>query len=245
MDHLATPLDRGGPLSDYQIAYHHATSHGLLTAVHIPDSREPVPDAVMTRLLPEEQELARELGGYRQVQFVGGRLAMHQAMTQLRIPEGPVMPDERGAPVLPKGFAGSISHKRTVAVAMAARSTKGTLGVDIEDYGPPRLSIAPRVLTESELQAVSPLPDDRRWMEILLRFSLKESIYKALDPYVKRYVGFHEVEVWPDVTGRATAKFKLADGEGPFDAECRFEWIHRRLLTSVRIVRTATHPTSG
>jgi len=29
--------------------------------------------------------------------------------------------------------------------------------------------------------------------EILLRFSLKESIYKAIHPFVRRYVSFQEV----------------------------------------------------
>lgn len=29
--------------------------------------------------------------------------------------------------------------------------------------------------------------------ELLLRFSLKESVYKAIHPFVRRYVSFHEV----------------------------------------------------
>lgn len=31
--------------------------------------------------------------------------------------------------------------------------------------------------------------------ELLLRFSLKESVYKAIHPFVRRYVSFHEVGI--------------------------------------------------
>jgi len=232
-------------LTDYQIAFHHATPHGLLTAIHIPDCRDPVPDSAVLRLHRREQEIARCLNGYRQVQFVGGRLAMRHAMSQLSIPEAPVLTNDRGAPMLPKGFTGSVSHKRTLAVAMVARSAQGTLGVDIEDYGPSRLGIAPRVLTSAELRSIESLPDPRRWTATLLRFSLKEAIYKALDPYVRRYVGFHEVEVWPDVNGGVRTELMLDPSHGPFDVQCRFEWLHQRLLTSARVVRCATGCSPG
>jgi enterobactin synthetase component D len=91
------------------------------------------------------------------------------------------------------------------------------------------------VLTADELAAIAAFPDDRRWMSILLRFSIKESIYKALDPYVKRYVGFHEAEVWPGVDGMASVTLRLAGGEGPFSVDARYEWLRGRVLTSVRI----------
>jgi phosphopantetheinyl transferase (holo-ACP synthase) len=48
--------------------------------------------------------------------------------------------------------------------------------------------------------------------EVLLRFSLKESIYKAMHPLICQYVGFMEAEVQPLSDGTATATFMLKSG---------------------------------
>jgi phosphopantetheine--protein transferase-like protein len=143
---------------------------------------------------------------------------------------------------------GSISHKRNMAVGMVARDGLGTLGVDLEDYAPARLRIIEHVLTEAECAELAPLPEDRRWIALLMRFSIKESIYKALDPYVGRYVGFHEAEVRPDLHGDAEVTLNLKNDEGPFEVRARYEWLWGRLLTSVRIrptCRRTSIPTAG
>ena len=38
-----------------------------------------------------------------------------------------------------------------------------------------------------------------------LRFSAKEAVYKAIDPWLRRYVGFREVEVELDAQGEGRA----------------------------------------
>lgn len=217
------------------MAFQHASPHGVLTAVHIPDSPDPVPDEVLAALPPAEAAYARDLRAYRQVSFVGGRIALRNACAQLGYQVPPILPDDRKRPVLPPTLAGSISHKRTLAIGMASLASHGTLGVDLEDYEPTRLSIASSVLTEREQRQIADLPDLRKWIALLVRFSIKESVYKALDPYVRRYVGFQEAEVEPDLQGSARVALQLAGGEGPFEVDARYEWLHGRLLTSVRI----------
>jgi len=229
-------------LNAFQVAYHHATAHGVLTAVHLPDTAEPVPEHVLNQLHPAEAEVARTLKGYRQPQFVGGRLALRRACEQVGVRPAALLSDERGAPLLPNGLAGSVSHKRTIAVGMVARDIEGTLGVDIEDYGPARPSIEEHILVPEEREALAAEPEDRKWIGLLLRFSIKESIYKALDPYVHRYVGFHEAVVSPDLHGQAAVRLQLAKGEGPFLVDARYRWLHGRLLTSVRIQRSVRQP---
>lgn len=219
----------------FDLAFHHATQHGVLAAVHIPDSPDPVPDDVLARLPPAEAVHARSLRAYRQVSFVGGRLALRQACAQLGHQVPPILPDARNRPQLPVSLAGSISHKKDLAIGMVSPASLGTLGVDLEDYQPQRLGIASQVLSPRELAEIAELPDNRRWIALLVRFSIKESIYKALDPYVHRYVGFHEAEVEPDLQGGARVRLQLANGEGPFGVDARYEWLHGRLLTSVRI----------
>ena len=224
-------------MSSFEIAFQHATPHGVLAGVTIPDAPDPVPETILSALPSEEAAFARTLRGYRQVGFVGGRIALRRACAQLSVDPPPILPDDRGAPTLPENVSGSISHKRTLAVGMVGQAHNGTLGVDLEEYAPSRLRIAPSVLTPREMGEIELLPEDRRWISLLTRFSIKESIYKAVDPYVRRYVGFQEAEVEPDIDGGARVRLQLTQGEGPFHVDARYEWFQGRLLTSVRIRR--------
>lgn len=118
--------------------------------------------------------------------FVAGRRALCEALGEtVEIPRG-----ARGAPVVPRGH-GSIAHKagpeRVVAAAIAAPHL---VGIDLERAVPPRQAIERRILTPREQ---AELGDDRR--QVALVFALKEAIYKAVDPVVRRYVGFLEVEL--------------------------------------------------
>jgi 4'-phosphopantetheinyl transferase EntD len=168
---------------------------GCLAAVSLPSDLAPVPPEVFARLDPEEQSLGRELKGRRQVAFVGGRIAFRMAAASARLPTGPLLTGPRGEPTLPPGVAGSIAHKRTLAIALVGPSSRGTLGVDLEELLPDRSAIARRVLRPEEVAAVTCTPPEARWREILLRFSVKEALYKALHPLLRRYVHFDEASV--------------------------------------------------
>jgi enterobactin synthetase component D len=123
-----------------------------------------------------------------------GRAALSAALAVLD-PAAAAMPisrDDRGAPVLPAGWLGSISHKHARAAALAARDdgSGARIGVDLERAIAPRQPIERRILTARELAA---LAGDRR--AISRCFAIKEAIYKAIDPFVRRYVAFAEVEI--------------------------------------------------
>lgn len=229
-------------MKPFQIAYQHACRHGIVAAIHLPTEPEPLPSTILERLHPREAERACALTGLRQISFVGGRLAMRLAAQQLGVVPSEIATDEHGAPQLPRGLVGSISHKRDLAVALVSRDHGATIGVDLENYGPPRLGIAPKVLTAEELAELRDLDKQRRWIGVLLRFSLKESIYKALNPWVRRYIGFHEARVFPDTDGLARVELALANDEGPFHADGAYQWWHGRLLTTVRVRRPTGAP---
>ncbi len=81
-----------------------------------------------------------------------------------------------------------------------------------------RTDIASRVLTSDELAAIPPSGLERA-AAVLLRFSAKEAIYKALDPWVHRFVAFHEASVSHAPDGALSGRLALAGGEGPFSLE--------------------------
>ncbi len=115
-----------------------------------------------------------------------GRLALREV---LAMPELVVGNDDRGAPIAPAGWVASIAHKRDRAAALVAPDDGARIGVDLEHARAPRGPIEHRVLNDRELAAIA---DPR---EVTLYFAVKEAIYKAVDPFVRRYVSFHEVEL--------------------------------------------------
>lgn len=212
------------------------TSHPLgdLAAVHLPDGVDPVPEEVLSRLWPEERDHARGLRGRRQIEWVGGRLALHLAAGIGGRVLPPVLPGNRGQPLLPEGVSGSISHKRRVALALVGKGV-GTIGIDAEELAPPRMAILPRVLRAEERLEVESLPEGERWFALVTRFAIKEAIYKAIHPHVERYVRFEEARVGPVVGGRASVALDLHGGEGPFEVDARVETAGELLIALVRI----------
>ena len=222
-------------MKPFSICFHHGTPHGAITAVSLPTQKIDVAPDILARLPLEERTYAETLRGYRKIQFVGGRIALAEVLNRLGVRPQPCLPNSRGAPSTPADISASISHKSEIAIAMATRSNGATLGVDIETLDTPRTHIARSILTESEYQIVSDLPPLRMWTATLLAFSIKESIYKALDPYVERYVSFKEAEVHPNPDGTVEVQLHLKHQEGPFLVQARYDWIRGYLVTSARV----------
>ncbi len=130
----------------------------------------------------------------RRADFLMGRLAAVEALRRLGA-EGSVGRSPEGAPVWPKGIAGSLTHHSGVAAAVVGRGADGQgyagLGIDIC----PRLegdrlrAVVRQCLTEAEREA---------WTSeeaATLAFAAKESIYKAAYPRAQRFIGFDEAEI--------------------------------------------------
>jgi 4'-phosphopantetheinyl transferase EntD len=123
------------------------------------------------------------------------------------------------------GWTASLSHKADLAVAVAAPCVEGwTLGIDLEERGRPRPSIATRVLRPEELARWE--ADGSSWERLLELFSVKEAIYKALHPHVPRWIGFDEAEIGAD----GTAVFFPRGDEPRVELRVDFAWDRSRLL---------------
>lgn len=174
----------------------------IATADAAPDENSGQPLARLVH--PDELMHAVDMSESRRASFTLGRIALRAAVAAVDTEAAlrAMLPGPRGAPQLPQGVAASLSHKglHTVAVAAVANSNESdiaTLGVDIELLARQRMPhqrLAKRILTPEEFDA---LPDDaeERANRILLHFSLKEAVYKAIHPLVRRYVGFREVSL--------------------------------------------------
>jgi 4'-phosphopantetheinyl transferase EntD len=178
--------------------------HGRLVAVDVPDA---LTDELRAALHADELAHVLTLGPGRQPTFAAGRVALRAALVAIaadpahaaRLSAMPYLPDPDGAPALPPGVLASISHKRALAVALAAPAepdgAPAALGVDLEDDRPLRVDISRRVLTEGERARVSALPPADRDRGLIEHFALKEAFYKAVNGFRLAHVSFHNVEV--------------------------------------------------
>jgi 4'-phosphopantetheinyl transferase EntD len=208
--------------------------HGHSGGVFLPRDVCDIPESAWARLHPDEQAFARDLPPRRRQTWVGGRLALRAALGCLGAGGGPLLRTARGAPALPPGFVGSISHKvGLLAVAVAARADGSGLGVDVERVHAAAEGFAGWVLAAEEHAQVAALPQAVRAREITLRFSLKEAVVKALDPLLGRLLALPEVSAVPGPDGAAAVRLRLRPGEGPFAVDaCWRAWGRGVFLTS-------------
>jgi len=223
--------------------FEHVLPAGTCVAVSLPAGDDFAPPAA---LHPDEAAFVHASPAARRATFMGGRVAMRAALVAQGADAAetgvPILSTPRGAPAMPPGFVGSISHKRELAVAIVARAAPtplATIGIDVEVARPLRSDIAPRVLTPAERAALAGLDGAARDAAILFRFAAKEAIYKALDPRVQRLVSFQEAEIVTDPRGGFGAHLSLARGEGPFSVHLHEVRAHGLVI----VVAVVTHAT--
>jgi enterobactin synthetase component D / holo-[acyl-carrier protein] synthase len=225
--------------------------HGRCVGVALPDDHHAgaIPAEVLAALPEGERRYAEQVGPARRVSWVGGRIALRAAFADLACDPGPILATTRGAPRLPPDLRGSISHKHSLAVGIAARTGEPDartwhLGIDLERIVAGHSGIARYVLRPEERERLPSGDGGRRNEELLFIFSAKEAIYKALDPFLARYVSFREVSVERRADGSVAVTLFLRDGPdeaaapgaaAPFDVDLR--WLRRDdfIITTARV----------
>jgi enterobactin synthetase component D len=224
------------------VAFDLTLEHGRCIGLRIPEAEADLAALAALALAPSEQARASGFPLPRRRTWVGGRAALRETGSRAGLTLGSVGTDDRGAPVLPPGVAASVTHKEKLAAALVAFETRARVGVDLEIDIARAQDIGRRVLTAGELAEIAHLEGPERAREVLLRFSAKEAIYKALDPFVRRYVGFEEMAVSPREDGTALVTPLLKAGEGPFVIEARWLRFDGIVLTTARVERAPGQP---
>ena len=178
----------------------------------------------------------------RQTEYLAGRLCARSAIAAV---SGqallPTTTAESRAPKWPEGICGSITHGDGLAAAIAAPSQHWqSLGIDIERILPAARAqrLQQQLLTPAELASLEALSPEQKSLRITLSFSLKESLFKALNPLTGRYFYFHDAEIIDWSEDRAQLRL-LTDLSTQWPAqsllEGQFVRLNERVLSLIAI----------
>lgn len=177
---------------------------GRLTVAHV---RRGLPSAVGVGLLNvsacsvepplfpgEEQALSPRAVPGRRLQYALGRAAARDALAGLGLPPVAIPRGDGGQPLWPGGIVGAISHSHADVVAIAGRrgDYRG-LGVDVEELD--------RNL-DARIARLIARPSEMTWVNaevgldrLVMLFSAKEAMFKALYPVDQVWFGFGDAEL--------------------------------------------------
>jgi 4'-phosphopantetheinyl transferase EntD len=111
----------------------------------------------------------------RRNEFATGRACIRQALDSLGCEYRSVPAESNRAPCWPRGVIGSVSHSRTLAVAVVARrETALAVGIDVETVAPLEPNLWPLITRPDEAMPLG----ERATLEGL-RFSCKEAAFKC------------------------------------------------------------------
>ncbi|MDH4122311.1 MAG: 4'-phosphopantetheinyl transferase superfamily protein [Deltaproteobacteria bacterium] len=178
-------------------------------------------------------------------QFTLGRTLARQALGAFLPGQAPalcILRLECGrAPAWPEGFVGSITHAGPWGAAAVARNQQYSgVGVDLESVQPISQAFRRRLLRESEREGLADLEET---MALVVVFSAKESVYKAIHPAGRIPLGFLDVETafQPLGAGRGEFSWRLISDGGTgfppgFSGRGVYQWRPGLVLTGTWIL---------
>jgi 4'-phosphopantetheinyl transferase EntD len=168
-------------------------------------------------------------------EFAAGRHAARMAMQAAGLPAVALPMGADRAPLWPDGVIGSLTHTRSLCLAVAGQAgAPSGIGIDLEPATPLQRNLWDSILLPEEQIALMRAPVDQRGLLAKTVFSAKEAAYKAQYPTSRTLFGF-EVMVIELAEDRFTAIFR--DPIPPFAAGYRIKG--RIIVTDGHIVTLA------
>lgn len=148
-------------------------------------------------LHPLEQTLVAHSVDKRKAEFGDARWCAHQALAQLGYSgAAPILRGNRGMPLWPDGFCGSMSHTSGLRAAAVAPIEKvRSLGIDIEPAQKLPVDIVDLIVRDTEKPQISRLRSAGIPYADRIIFCAKETVYKTWFPMTQRWLGFEQAEI--------------------------------------------------
>lgn len=148
-------------------------------------------------LHPLEQSLVSHSVEVRKAEFGDARWCAHEALRELGyIGADPILRGERGVPLWPEGFTGSLTHTTGFRAAVVAPTKKIlSLGLDAEKAEPLPEGVLSMIARSGEIPQINRLREAGIPYADRLLFCAKEATYKAWFPMTHRWLGFDQAEI--------------------------------------------------
>ncbi|MFN1549838.1 4'-phosphopantetheinyl transferase family protein [Vibrio natriegens] len=187
--------------------FHFRTTSPLIQMV------KATPDMYAKAGLPLEEEHIQKSVPKRQEEFRAGRHAARAAIRKLTsdnafADQSPILVGASREPVFPNTVSGSISHTDSLCLAACAvKNDVPSIGIDVENNQNLAAHLLPAIYTPNEqhhLQKSDTIPN-------ILIFSIKESLFKCLFPFVRVYFDFLDAEIalHPETENSGQFQFEL------------------------------------
>ena len=135
----------------------------------------------------------------RKSEFLAGRYCAKKALAEYNINDYTIYALKNRAPSWPKGYIGSISHTSDSAYSIVTKDTEYSgIGIDAEYILSKQqiIDIRKIITTDSEFNFINEsLLNINITFTLILIFSAKESLFKALNPIVDIFFDFLAVKI--------------------------------------------------
>lgn len=144
-------------------------------------------------LVDAEERFVKNALDKRRSEFAAGRYCARTALETAGTTNQAILKAQSGCPIWPDGFVGSISHTDRFATALIAPTVHyAGLGIDIEHNSALKSELHSFVLTPLEKNKLLTQPTVKNTPRCKLSFVIKETIYKAVFPFVRCFFDFQQ-----------------------------------------------------
>ncbi len=190
-------------------------------------------------LHPEEQGLVSQAVDVRKGEFGDARWCAHQALRELGVDNnGAILRGDRGMPLWPDGYTGSLTHTEGFRAAVAAPTRHVvSMGLDAEPAAPLPGEVVGEIARARERKQIERMRrEGTEWADRLV-FCAKEATYKCWFPLTRRWLGFTEAEIDIREDGTFLAYILARPTPVPF-FEGRWEERGGYIIASAFVTRT-------
>lgn len=148
-------------------------------------------------LSPEERSVVSQAVDVRKSEFGDARWCAHQALKELNYTGNePILRGERGMPLWPEGYTGSMTHTEGLRAAVAAPATHvRSMGLDAEPAEPLPEHVLTMIARPGEMPQLARLQAAGISCPDRLLFCAKEATYKTWFPMTRRWLDFDQAEI--------------------------------------------------
>lgn len=131
----------------------------------------------------------------RKEEFVAARACAIKAFKEFGLEVSNIKKDESRKPIWPKGFMGSLSHTKNIAMASIYKEGYcQSVGIDCEIMikDDKFEKIKSYITRKEDIDFFHTIASNKLMLAHTLMFSAKESLYKAINPLCNEFFGFQE-----------------------------------------------------